>query len=523
MESTTILTATHKATGATLAELPIPSAKEIEKVFARSRKAQKTWANLSPRKRAKHLINLRETLLNHVDDLADLIHQENGKPHFEAMINDLLPSVELITFFANQGPKILKDRKIRIHNPILAYRKSYLSFWPIGVVAVISPWNFPFFLPFGEIVMALIAGNSVVFKPSEVTPLIGLKIAELCEEAGLPPNLLQVVVGDGKVGEEIIQQKPDKVFFTGSVETGKKVLQSASKNLTPVVLELGGKDAMVVLSDSNIDFATSAALWGSFGNSGQVCASTERLFLHEKIAEPFLKEFKEKIGKLRKSSDSKQSDLGVITHDQQKKIYEKHIEEAKKSGAEVLTGGKFYYNDKALEPTVLTGANIEKTAAHNEETFGPVVTATSFKSINEAIEKANRSRYGLLASIITDNISLGEQIAKQLEVGTVIINEVAYTAGVPETPWHGVKESGMGIKHSELGLFEFTNVRHINKPRFKFFTFFKALWWYPYSPYQYEAFRGFFELYRKSWIDKLAALPTFLWNLVKFLKTEKRL
>ena len=516
------LTSKNPATGEVLGEVPVTPLEDLPKIFERAKTAQFIWGTLSLKQRISRLFILRETLLNHVDELSALITKENGKPGFESLISDLLPTVELISYFAKKGPRILKDHRIRICNPILQHRVSYLNYWPLGVVVVISPWNFPFFLPMGEIVMALLAGNAVVFKPSEVTPLIGQKIQDLFDESGFPPNILQTVVGDGSAGAAMIEQRPAKIFFTGSVETGKKIMAAAAKYLIPVNLELGGKDAMIVLPDADLDYATSAALWGGFSNSGQVCASTERLIIHESIAEPFLKLLKEKIGKLRHGSPQSETDLGVITYEKQKAVYEQQIQEAKEKGAVFITGGEFNENKTFLKPTLVTGPNIESLQIYQNETFGPVIAVTKFKSVAEAVQKANQSRYGLLASVISQNPVLAEEVARQLEVGTVTINEVAYTAAIPETPWGGVKDSGFGKKHSAAGLLEFVNARHIHKPRSRHFVF-KSLWWFPYSPFQYETFRRLFALYRKSRFNKFRALPLFLWNLVQLIKKEKRM
>lgn len=516
-----ILVSRNPATGEVLRELATTRLEDLPLIFEKARFAQAQWAATSVRNRASHLIQLRETLLNHVDDIVDLLSKENGKPRTEALISEVIPSVDLLTYFAKKAPKLLKNKKIPM--ALMKHRKSYLHYWPVGVVAVISPWNYPFLLPFGDILMALVAGNAVVFKPSEVTPLIGVKIQELCSEAGLPNYIVQTVIGDGSLGAAIIQQKPGKIFFTGSVATGKKIMAAAAEHLIPVNLELGGKDAMIVLPDADLDFATSAALWGSFTNSGQVCASTERILVHERIAEPFLRQLKEKIGKLRIGpSVGLENDLGAITFEKQKAIYDRHLEQARSKDSQFVTGGEFSQDRRYLKPTVVTGPQIETLDIYNEETFGPVVAVTQFKSISEAIEKANHSKYGLLASVITKNLSMGEQIAKQLQVGTVTINEVTYTCGLSETPWGGVKDSGFGRTHSDIGLFEFVNIRHIHKPRSRLFVF-KSLWWFPYTPFQYIAFRQFLEMYRKHWTDKLRALPHFLWNFIQFIKNEKRL
>ena len=511
----------NPANGELIQEVPTTPIEDLDKIFERAKRAQISWAALSTRQRAKHLIQLRETLLNRADELIDIISRENGKPRFEAMANEIVPAVELIGYFAKKAPGLLRDKKIRM--TLMKHRTSYLNHWPLGVIAVISPWNYPFLLPFGEIVMGLITGNAVVFKPSEVTPLIGLKIQELCEEAGIPTDVLQVVTGDGALGAAIIQQKPAKIFFTGSVATGKRIMAAAAEHLIPVALELGGKDAMIVLSDADLDFATSAALWGAYSNSGQVCASVERILVHEKIAQPFSRMLAHKLSQLRQGpSVGTENDLGAVTFDRQKRVYERQLDQARQSGATFVSGGQFSLDQRYLQPTLITGEGVEKLDVYREETFGPIVVLTTFKSVSEAISKANDSPYGLLASVITRDHAQGERIAKQLEVGTVTINEVTYTAGLPETPWGGIKDSGFGKKHSDSGLFEFIHTRHIHKPRSRLFIF-KSLWWFPYTDYQYATFRSLLELYRRHWIDKLKALPLFLWNAAQMIKREKRL
>ncbi len=514
----------NPATGETLQSLEQTATQDLPTLFHQARQAQVYWGALPLKQRVCFLLHLREVLLNHLDEIASLISKENGKPQFEAMTNELIPSLDMLTFFAKKAPKLLKDRTIPMQ--IMKHRTSYINYWPVGVVAIISPWNYPFLLPFADVFMALVAGNAVIFKPSEITPLVGLKIQELCNEAGLPPFVLQTVIGDGPLGAAIIQQKPNKIFFTGSVNTGKKIMAAAAEHLIPVNLELGGKDAMIVLADADLDFATSAALWGSFSNSGQVCASVERILVHERVAQPFLNQLKDKVAQLRPLDptlpDAFANDLGVLTYERQKAVYTKHLEEAKAKNAQILTGGHFSEDQRALRPTIVTGPEVENLEIYNEETFGPVVAVTTFKSIAEAVEKTNRNRYGLVASIITPNLHLAEEIAKQLAVGTVTINEVVYTAGLGETPWGGVKESGFGRTHSEAGLHEFVNIRHIHKPKFQFLVF-KSLWWFPYGPFQYNTFRQFAALYRRSWIAKLKAIPDFLWNFVKFIKNEKRI
>jgi succinate-semialdehyde dehydrogenase/glutarate-semialdehyde dehydrogenase len=503
--------------GTVLRELSKTPREELPKVFERAAKAQILWSKIPIRKRAEKLRHLREVLCRRVDEIAEVIHQENGKPLIEAHICELLPSIELLTYFAGIAPKKLRDRTIMLKNPLLGYRKSILTYWPMGTVAVISPWNYPFFLAFGDIALAVLTGNAVVFKPSEYTSLIGQKIQELFDEAGFPRDLVQTLYGEGDLGAAIIDQKPAKIFFTGSVRTGKAIMKQASQYLIPATLELGGKDAMIVLPDADLDYATSAALWGGYTNSGQVCASVERLIVHESIAKAFAEKLKEKISLLTPDVD-----LGVVTMDRQKLVYEEHLKEAKEQGADFICGGILSGDRTRMLPTLVTGPGIENLKIYNEETFGPVIAMTTFKTVQEAIEKANQSPYGLLASVITRNVSLGEEIARELQVGSVMVNEVLFSAGLPETPWGGLKDSGFGRKHSELGIFEFVNVRHINKPRFGFLTF-KSFWWFPYTDLQLDFFRSWIRLYEGGVFEKLLNLPHFLWSMVKFLKNDRRI
>ncbi len=520
-ESMELIYSRNPATGETLQEFSSTPIDALPKIFQQARAAQEQWASLPPKKRAQKLLFLRETLISNADSIIELISKETGKPRFEAMIAELIPVIETLTYFSSRGPRLLKDKRIKLR--LFKHRTSYLNHWPLGVVAVISPWNYPFILPFADIIMALMAGNAVVFKPSEATPSIGLRIQSLCEEAGLPAHLVQTVLGTGTVGAAIIQQKPAKIFFTGSVPTGKKIMAAAAEHLIPVNLELGGKDAMIVLPDADLDYASSAALWGGFTNAGQTCAAVERVLVHESQSNQFLSLLSEKLKQLKQDpSDGEDNDIGPIIFPRQSEVYRSHLEEARKKGAIFVTGGEFSDDERYLRPTIVTGPGVENLKIYNEETFGPVVAVTTYKTLDEAIRKANDSRYGLLASVISRNISNAEDVARQLEVGTVTVNEVLYTAGLPETPWGGVKETGFGRTHSDMGLYEFTHIRHIHKPKSRLFTF-KSLWWYPYTDSQYLLFRRFIELYRRHWLDKLKALPHFLAQLVEFLKKDRRL
>lgn len=270
-----ILVSRNPVTGEVLKEIPCTAKDSLPEILARAKDAQSRLAALSTKRRASYLFNSRETLLHASNSVASLVSQENGKPYFEALANEIFPAVETLTFFGKRSPKLLADQNIPLS--LMKHRQSRLNYWPLGVVGIISPWNYPFLLPFAQSCMALAAGNAVLFKPSEATPLVGLKIRELIENSGFPKDLFQILIGAGDLGAALVEQKLAKIFFTGSVTTGKKIMAAAANHLTPIKLELGGKDPMIVLQDADLDFATSAALWGGFTNSGQVCASTERI------------------------------------------------------------------------------------------------------------------------------------------------------------------------------------------------------------------------------------------------------
>lgn len=517
---TSLLITRNPSNGETLASLESTPLESLSSIFARARDAQAGWASLSVAQRAAKLRDLREALLDGKQEIATLISRENGKPIFEALANEIFPALDLLTYYANQAPKILKGRKIPMG--LMKHRRSRLEYHPLGVVAVISPWNYPFLLPIGEIAPILAAGNAVIFKPSEVTPLVGLKIQELIDRAGFPKGLVQTLVGDGKVGAAIIAERPAKIFFTGSVATGKKIMAQASADLTPVNLELGGKDALIVLEDADLDYATSAALWGGYSNSGQVCASIERILVQESIAEPFKKELTRKISLLRAGDPlSPATDLGAITFEKQKDVYASQLDEARAQSQVFLAGGNFSPDRTRLAPTLVTGSGIEALQVYEEETFGPVVALSTFKTDSEAVAKSNASKYGLLGAVITRDLPRARRIASQLEVGTVTINEVVYTAGIGETPWGGIKHSGMGRSHGEHGLLEAVHVRHIHEPRLPG-VWFKSPWWFPYSKFKLELFMSATELYRNGWIAKLRAIPGALGRALVWLARDDK-
>ncbi len=478
------------ATGEEVGRVPLGSADDVAEAVSRARRAQPAWAEQSYRERGKLVMRARRIVLDEVEEIARLISRETGKPLAEAISMELAPTLDLMQFFARRTKHLLRAEKINIGQYGLMGRTSRIVYKPLGVVGIISPWNFPWAIPLGEVVMASMAGNAVVLKPSELTPLVGLKIADVFKRAGLNDGLLQVVTGDGTTGAALTEAGVDKIMFTGSIATGKRVAQSAAKTLTPVVLELGGKDPMIVLEDAEVETAASAAVWGAFSNSGQACASVERCYVHESIAPQFIESVVEKTRALRQDvGTNEDTDIGSMSSERQLAIVDEHVVDAVKRGASVLTGGKRAESLKGAfyEPTVVTQVDHTMTIMR-EETFGPVLPVMTFKKEDEAIRLANDSVFGLTASVWTRDARRGRQIAEALEAGTVMVNEVLYTHGIAQTPWGGMKQSGLGRTHGRLGLLELVAPQHVHVNRI---ARLRDFWWFNYTPHAGRLFRGF--------------------------------
>jgi acyl-CoA reductase-like NAD-dependent aldehyde dehydrogenase len=476
-------------TGEEIGRAPLCSSEEVKAAVDKARAAQPTWARLSFRERRRIILRARTLLLNDRDQVAQLISRETGKPIAEALSMEIVPTLDAMHYFAHASENLLQPQKIDVGQYRLMGRSSRIVFKPLGVVGIISPWNFPLATPAQEVVMALMAGNAVILKPSELTPLITLKIGEIFRRAGLPDGLLEIVTGDGSTGAALIDARVDKIMFTGSVATGKRVAAAAAKYLTPVVLELGGKDPMIVLEDADINNAVRGAVWGAFANSGQACASVERCYVQESIAAKFIERVVAETKTLKQDLGSETGvDIGAMSNERQLQIVSEHVDDAKARGAQVLTGGRRAVNLRGLfyEPTVLTNVDHRMTIMR-DETFGPVLPLMIFKTEAQAIELANDSLYGLTASVWTRNIAKGKRIAEQIHAVTVMVNEVVYTHGIAQTPWGGIKESGYGRTHGRMGLLELVYPQHIHVNRLPFLP---DLWWFRYSPPGARLFHG---------------------------------
>ncbi|HEX2748426.1 MAG TPA: aldehyde dehydrogenase family protein, partial [Verrucomicrobiales bacterium] len=344
----------NPATLEELGRVPILSEMEVRAALLRARTAQPAWAALTFKERARIILRVRDLMVARQDSVARLISQEAGKPEIEALTSEVFPVANLMDYFARHSRKMLKPEQFSLS--VFRNKKSRIQYAPFGVIGVISPWNYPLAIPMGHIVMALMAGNAVLLKPSELTSLTGLQIGKLFSDAGLPENLLQVLTGDGTTGAALAESKIDKLFFTGSGYTGRKLAESAARRFLPVVLELGGKDAMIICADANLERSINGALWGAFNNCGQACASVERVYVVDAIAGPFIEGVVSKTKTLRVGFPATGNvEIGPLNNARQLEIVAAHVEDAVARGAKVLTGGRrmeslpgYFY-----EPTVL--------------------------------------------------------------------------------------------------------------------------------------------------------------------------
>ena len=510
----------NPATGEEVGRLPMMNGADVDEAMARARAAFADWRNTKFAERSALISNAREVILAELDDIAMLISRESGKPFGEAIAMEISPVLDLMQFFAKNTEKLLKAQRRSVGLYAALGRSSKIVYQPLGVVGIIPAWNYPFSIPLGEAVMAVMAGNSVVIKPSELTPFVGLLLGEVFEKAGAPENLVQVVTGDGRTGAALVESAPDKIMFTGSVATGRKIAVAAAKNLTPVVLELGGKDAMVVFADANLELAAAAAVWGAFCNSGQSCSSVERLYVEESIAEEFTISVVQRTRELKQGrGDDPNVSIGAMSSERQLEIVDEHVRDFRTAGATIETGGQrnASLGGSFYEPTVISGAK-NHMRGMRDETFGPTLPIATFKTEQEAIKLANDSEFGLTASVWTRNISKGRRVAEQIEAGSVCVNEVLYTHGIGQTPWGGFKNSGRGRTHGVEGLMELVQPQHIHINRAAVLP---NAWWLPYSPAAVETFRGFAKYFASGSLLKTARLIPQLFRRIKELRRPR--
>jgi len=479
----------NPATGELVGSVATITPDQVQGVVDDVARIQPAWAELSLADRGRYLKRAADALLDDIDEIAELLTQEQGKPRAESYTMELLPTVDALHWCAKAGPKILADEKVRMTQGFLLSKKGHFSYEPIGVVGVIAPWNYPWSIPFGEVAIALMAGNGVVLKPASLTPLLGEAIRRVFEKGGLPEGLVRVVHGGGAVGDALARSSAGKIFFTGSVEVGRKVGAVCSENLKGSVLELGGKDPMIVCADADLPNAISGAVWGGFANAGQTCSGIERVYVVEEVAERFVEGVTREAAKLRLGDPLQwQTEIGPMTSEGQYEIVVDLIEDAVAAGATKLCGGPTDVpglSGKFVAPTVLTGVTHEMRIMR-EEIFGPVLPIVVVKSEQEAIELANDSEFGLGASVWTKDRQKGERIARRIESGMVWINDHSFSHGACQCSWGGIKDSGIGRSHSKFGFYECVNIKmNAWEPGLT-----RDFWWHPYDQTLGEAVRA---------------------------------
>ena len=468
------------ATGERIGSVAAVEPEQVPAVVADVASVQPLWAELPLTERGRYMRRTAQVVIDNLDRLAQLIAREQGKPISEAYTMELLPTIDALHWIANEGPAILGDEKIPYPQLFFKQKKSIFSYEPLGVVGVIAPWNYPWSIPFGEVAIALMCGNGVVLKPAAETPLIGQRIQWVFERAGVPEGLVRAVHGDGRAGQAVVEAGTAKIFFTGSVDVGRRVGVACAERMKGSVLELGGKDPALVLGDANVDTAIAGCAWAGFANAGQTCSGIERIYVLREVADRFVAGLVEHARRLRVGDPlDGRTEVGPMISERQFTRVRELVDDAVARGADLRCGGPTEVPElhgRFFAPAVLTGVTHDMRIMR-EEIFGPVIPVVIVDSEEEAIRLANDSDFGLGASVWTLDRDKGERIARRLESGMVWINDHAYSHGACQCSWGGVKDSGLGRSHSKFGFYECVNVKHLAWEPSRF----RQFWWHPYD------------------------------------------
>src|SRR5712671_3014636 len=506
----------NPATGEALGYFEKTPPTALPQIVARARAAQARWALLSVRERCARLRDLRDCIMSSRDALADAVVDESGKPRVEALFADIFVGVDTSAYFAKNAHRLLSPERVSHHSTAAKAKSGKLTYEPLGVIGIISSWNYPLAIPMSQITPAVVAGNSVICKTSDFTPHCGALIEKLFADAGFPKDLVTMVQGGGEVGQALIDADPDKILFTGSVATGRRVAEACAKRLIPTVLELGGKDAMLVLGDADLDVASSAAVWGSYTNCGQVCLSVERLFVEQSVSDEFAARCVAKTKKLRLGpGNDPNTDVGPMIRPHHVQRMVDLVEDAVSRGARVLCGGhpRVDLGTNFFEPTVIT--NVDSTMKlFQEETFGPILAIQTVPDVEEAVVRANDSPFALAASVWTRDAGRGEAIANRLRAGAVMVNDAISYFAIAEAPHGGCSASGWGRTHGKAGLLETVQTKYIDVDRLPSR---EKPWWYRYGADLERAADAFLQFeYSRSLVVCLsnarAALKTMFRN-----------
>jgi acyl-CoA reductase-like NAD-dependent aldehyde dehydrogenase len=483
----------NPATGEIVATVPDLGADVVAEMAARARAAQPEWEAYGFDGRARVLVRAQKWLMDNAERVVETIVSETGKTYEDAQLAEIGYAGNAFGFWAKEGPKYLADERVKSSQVLVKGKKLILRYRPIGLIGVIGPWNYPLTNSFGDCIPALMAGNSVILKPSEITPLTSLLLAEGLRECGLPENVLQIATGRGETGAALVAEV-DMVMFTGSTRTGRKVAQEAAKRLIPASLELGGKDPMIVLSDADLERAANFATYYSMQNAGQTCISIERAYVEEPVYDEFVAKVAEKVRALRVGSPDGgygTVEVGAITFPPQLEIIKDHVADAEQKGARVLAGGhELQGPGRFFEPTVLVDVD-HSMKVMTEETFGPTLPIMKVHDADEAVRLANSSHYGLGSSVFTRDTARGEAIARRLEAGSANVNDALINYTVLELPMGGAKASGLGSRHGPGGIRKYCSQQAIVVTRL---ALKREVFMYPYKYRTSRMLAGLFKL-----------------------------
>lgn len=505
------------ATGEQIGKSELNTTNDLTKMINESRKAQIEWQSIPVKERSKRIFKIKDHLVDNMDELSQMISDDNGKVRFDALATEIFPAIMATKYYAKNAAKFLKPKKIHGSSIVLINKRSFVRYEPFGVVGIISPWNYPFSIPYSEVIMGLLAGNGVILKTATETQMVGKALRDAINSADLPKGLFQYINIPGRIaGEAFLKSGINKLFFTGSVPVGKILMKIAADTLTPVSLELGGNDAMLVCEDADIDRAVNGAVWGGLSNAGQSCGGVERIYIHENIYDSFMQKLKENVETLKIGDPSNfDTDVAVMTTEKQVNSVKLHLDDAIKNGAVLYAESKTTDDSKnILTPKVLTNVN-HKMIMMREETFGPLIGVMKVENMEEAIELANDSSLGLTGSVWSKNNKKAIEIGKRIKAGAITINDHLMSHGLAETSWGGFKESGIGRTHGEQGFMEMVQAQYIVNdilPGVK-----KNIWWHPYSKDLYEGLKSIVYLFYGNSISQRIR------NLLKPLKVLPRM
>lgn len=495
----------NPCTGDVLGESPLNTVEDVRRAVRQAREAQPAWAKTPVSVRAEKVRKIRDYFVSHVDELTALISADSGKTRTDAMITEIFSGAMGCDYYARMAGKWLKERGLRAGNFMLANKKSKIIRVPYGVIGIIAPWNYPLAIPVAEVIMGLLAGNAVILKGASETQMVCRALEKAIQSAGFPEGVFTHLNLPGRIaGDAFLESGVDKLFFTGSVAVGKTLMRKAADTLTPVCLELGGNDPMLVFPDADLERAAAGAVWAGMQNCGQSCGGVERIYVHERVYDAFLEKLTKRVKALRVGNSAGfDHDLGVMTTARQKEAVQRQVREALDLGAVLHVQSPCEeFSENALPAMVLTGVT-HSMSVMREETFGPVVGVMKVADMDTAVTLANDSNLGLTASVWSKDRKTAEGYARRIKAGVVMINDHLMSHGLHETPWGGFKESGPGRSHGDIGFLEMTQPQCIVDELFPVLR--RNMFWYPHGQNVYDGIKGFLDMLYSGDISTRAA------------------